>query len=72
VVPRNDVQELKSFLRQQKQPGGGLDLSETNELLAMIAAKSGQNSGGGVITISEDGLSQLLLEFSQRNERTAA
>jgi phage-related protein len=70
VVPRNDVQELRTFLREQKRAGGDLDMSETNSLLAKIAGQGGQ--GGGMITLNEDGLTNLLLDFSRRNERISA
>jgi len=69
VVPRNDVSELRSFLASQK---GGSDSSETNALLAQIVQAIGGQDGGTSISISEDGLSDLLLDFDRRGERLTA
>ena len=68
VVPRNDVEDLRSFLRGQEN---GTDLTETNALLAQLIEMGG-TSGPVEVSISEDGLSDAILNANIRNERLSA
>lgn len=72
VVPRNDVTDLRQFLAQERRGSGSLAGNE--EITALLASIAGNTaaSGGGVVTLNEDGLTELLLDFSRRNERTVA
>ncbi len=71
VVPRDDVTELRSFLSEQRGSGSSVSMTETNELLAQIAAQGG---GGGTITVEMDSevLFEKILDGSRRNERLTA
>ena len=62
VTPENKMREV---VRSEST-----DMTETNTLLAAIASRM-EGGSAAEISIAEDGLSDILLRLSRRNERTA-
>ncbi len=67
VIPKNDLEDFRRFVNGQ----GQISMEETNALLAKLIDVAGVTNSQEV-SISQDGLSEMILQANRRNERLTA